>query len=89
MRYPLYYNYTYDEQGRRKKVGKDVDHIDLAHQDHTVMLTAATRKHVPGMLTDVVSAEPMYIRKGSSYVLEYMLMDSTGRSMLLDAKNID
>lgn len=31
----------------------------------------------------------MYIRKGSSYVLEYMLMDSTGRSMLLDAKNID
>lgn len=71
------------------KVGKDVDHIDLAHQDHTVMLTAATRKHVPGMLTDVVSAEPMYIRKGSSYVLEYMLMDSTGRSMLLDAKNID
>ena len=74
----------------RTKAIKGSDHVDLV-TDESVALKDMVNKKTGNadLLSDLVSVQPLYVRNGNNYVLQYELEDVTGRRVLLDSKFVD
>lgn len=74
----------------RTKAIKGSDHVDLV-TDESVALKDMVNKKTGNadLLSDLVSVQPLYVRNGNNYVLQYELEDVTGKRVLLDSKFVD
>jgi len=73
------------------KVGKNVDHVDLAHRELSTLrsVLGGTKMAEERPTGNLVLAKPVYIRKGNAYVLHYDIGYDDGYRNLIDAKSVD